>query len=162
MTTYCEACGFKNVYAGVKPKKCSSCEEPLGPKAIAHHEREKTRQPRYREEEVYEPEVLPDFDVEAVKKSIQLEPDGNEGQFMTVGKFREGGGGLDERGGPPVRELPDENGAWNRIKSEAFGGGEGTIGGLLGQSAIPKSGPVPNQPRSTSRKMKQRIALPQN
>ena len=99
MTTYCPTCGSLNRYSGVKPKKCSACDELLEPKP-APPRQEKAKRVRYVEiEDDDPPEVI------EAEEEFHLDPrsfkfEKFDSGLLTVKQLRESGGGF-ERGGVP-------------------------------------------------------------
>lgn len=108
MTTYCQ-CGAKNTYAAVKPKNCESCGGPLETKSLVREKPVPKRRPGYDPIEVDEEGIGEEetYNPEAVRRSIRLEPDGNEGGFMKVTAewARHGAGG---RGEAPKIDVRDD------------------------------------------------------
>lgn len=107
MTTYCPTCGSKQTYSGVKPKKCSACDELLEPKPVVRQE--KAKRVRYVEVEDDEPLV----EVEA-EEEFRLDPkafkfEKFDSGLLTVKQLRESGGSF-ERGGVPegLQEIKDQ------------------------------------------------------
>lgn len=98
-SVYC-FCGYKNNYSSTKPKTCESCGEPLEKKlAPKHHQ---TRRAHYEEpEEIDDFQEEEQFDAEAIRASIRLHKDGNEGKFMTVEELRKSDASF-SRGSAPV------------------------------------------------------------
>ncbi len=132
---FCPHCGWKHTYSGVKPKACASCDASLTPKPLP-----KPRQPaRAHEDPEYEAEApLEGINTEAVRQSIQLESDGNEGGFMTVESLRKSSGSFAR--GTVDRELQAK-------KDEVL---KGLLGGA---PATPTFTPPPeSKPRSGARK----------
>lgn len=134
MYTFCPACGFKNLYDSVKPKFCANCGDSFEIKPTSH----KKPSPRQLVSEESE-EVDSSFDIEALKASVRLEKDGNEGGFMTIGDLQKASGGF-ERGGSPIDET---------VRQEV-------MGTMLNPSAAKAPIQVPpelDKPRSAARKV---------
>lgn len=114
-SVYC-FCGYKNNYSSTKPKVCESCGEPLERKPTPKHHQ--TRKARYQEEEEEIDSFAqeePEFDAEAIRASIRLHKDGNEGKFMTVEELRKSDASF-SRGSAPV-----ENDVREQVIGEMMG-----------------------------------------
>lgn len=149
MIAYCR-CGAKHTYATIKPKTCDSCGELLEPKPVVREKPVAKRQPGYDPIERDEESVGElDFDAEAVRRSIRLQRDGNEGAFTTVtASWARNNPGF-SRGGAPDVDSRDE--VLNGLLT-----GKG-LGKPVGDMAPP---PDLDKPRSTARRQPNRIALP--
>lgn len=144
MQCYCQ-CGFKVVYAGVKPKKCPSCDELLEPPALPRREKA-AKPPRYVEAEEEPADEIP------IEEQYVLDPksfrfEKYEGGFMTIGQLRKDGGGFAERGGrsAEIEQVKDQ-----------------VIGQMLDPKSVkqPERVPVETKPRSAVRRMPSRLAPP--
>ncbi len=145
MQCYCESCGFKNVYAALKPKACSSCSASLEPKPAPP--RRPARTPRYEEAEVEE------FDDIPVEEQFHLDPksfrfEKYEGGLLTIEQLRKGGGEALASRGEISREF-------QKTKDEVMGAMLG------GKPSIPDIPPPPEtKPRSTARRRPSKFAPP--
>lgn len=150
MTTYCPHCGYKNSYATAKPTKCQSCDDLLEPKPVVREKPVAKRRPGYDPIEVDEEgigEESEGFDIAALKRSVKVEPDGNEGGFMTIGQIQKNGGSF-ARGGVPEGAAG--------VRDEVLGG---LLGGK-GTAAAPLTPPdLDKKPRSTARKQPSRFVI---
>ncbi len=152
MQCYCPSCGYRNQYATIKPIHCQGCDAPLEPKPVAREKPVAKRQPGYdpieRDEEGIGEGL--DFDMEAVKRSVRVVRDGNEGGFtkITAEWARDGAGG--GRGGVPEEIAGVRDEVLNGLLS-----GKGLA--TRGETAPP---PDLDKPRSTARRQPSRIAPP--
>ncbi len=148
MQCYCESCGFKNSFAGIKPKKCSSCDASLDPKPAPPRQVAVTRRPRYEEVEAEE-----QFDEIPVEEQFHLDPksfrfEKYQGGFLTVEQLRNGGGdALASRG--------SVDSDFQKKKDEV-------MANMLGSKpSVPDIPPPPeNKPRSTARRQPSKFTPP--
>ncbi len=149
MQCYCESCGFKNSYAGIKPKKCSSCEASLDPKPTPPR-RAVVKQPRYHEIEVEAAEEVEEIPVEEQfnldPKSFRFEK--YEGGFLTIEQLCKGGG-------EAMASRGSVDSDFQKTKDEVM---SNMLGGKPGVSDIPA--PPENKPRSTARRQPSKFTPP--
>lgn len=143
MTIYCENCGAKNVYSGVKPKKCSACDELLEPKVPLPRQEKAAKRVRYIEVDD-EPAETPAEEFQIDPRSFKFQK--YEGGFMTIGELRKSdGGGFSERGASPIDQ---------KIKDQ-----------VMGTMLSPKAAPAaefqpPPDTRPTARRVASRLPPP--
>lgn len=102
---YC-SCGFANKYSGTKPSKCEACGESLAPKP-------KSKPSKIERRYVEEPEEVeeveePEYDVEAIRASIQLRPEESDNKFMTVEQLRKSQVAVSRGSAPVDPDIRDE------------------------------------------------------
>lgn len=149
MNTYCPSCGFKVSYAGLKPKKCSSCEASLDIKVAPPRQQvAATKRPRYEEAAIEE-----EFEEIPAEEQFNLDPksfrfEKYEGGFMTIDQLRKGGGEAMASRGQISQEL-------QKTKDEVLGAMLG------GKPSIPDIPPPPEvKPRSTARRRPSKFTPP--
>lgn len=144
---YCPNCGSKQTFAGVKPKLCGSCNDPLEPRPVPPRQEKATKRVRYIEVEDDEPletiEAEEEFNLDP--RSFKFEK--FDSGLLTVKQLRESGGSF-ERGGVP-EGLQD-------VKNEV-------LAAMLDPKATKSTEqrpPPETRPRATARRVPSRLKPP--
>jgi hypothetical protein len=149
-TVYCPSCGSKQTYSGVKPKKCSACDDLLEPKPVVRHE--KAKRVRYVEVEDDDPpeviEAEEEFHLDPRSLKIERFGDG----ILTVKKLRESEG---FGGRPASLEVPQSDGKMSSIRDEV-------LAKMMGKPTKPAdlAPPPEKHARPTVRRMPSRLPPP--